>query len=38
MDKELAKQLKEVEKINQDSKKIRQITDDITKLMQNMEV
>ena len=38
MDKELAKQLNEIEKINNDSKVIRETTKSITDLMNELEV
>jgi hypothetical protein len=38
MDKELAKQLNEIEKINNDSKVIRETTKSITELMNELEV
>lgn len=38
MDKELSKQLNEIQKINEDSKEIRKIKDDITDIMNNLEV
>lgn len=38
MDKELAKQLNEVEKINKDSVEIRKINDEIVNIMNNLEV
>lgn len=38
MDKELAKQLNEVQKIHQDAAEIRKIQDDITNIMNDLEV
>lgn len=38
MDKELAEQLKEIDKINKDSVEIRKINDEIVNLMNNLEV